>query len=167
MIVIDNAGTMQSFSPAAERLFGYQTSEIVGHNVNMLMPSPYREAHDGYLERYRDTGERRIIGIGRVVVGRRKNGETFPMESQVGEFSFAGGRFFTGFVRDLTEQQEAKRRIQDLQAELLHTSRLSAMGQMASTMGCRSSRSCSISSVTRSQECRRSMSVSWSSRRAR
>src|SRR5208283_4203409 len=89
---------------------------------------------DEYLDRYLRTGERRIIGIGRVVVGLRKNGETFPMELQAGEFAFAGSRYFTGFVRDLTERQEAERRIQDLQAELLHASRLSVMGQMASTM---------------------------------
>jgi two-component system, LuxR family, sensor kinase FixL len=134
IIVIDEQGTIQSFSPAAERLFGFAPGEVVGHNVNMLMPSPYKDAHDDYLARYLRTGERRIIGIGRVVVGRRKSGETFPMELQVGEFRFAGGRAFTGFVRDLTEVQEAKRRIQDLQAELLHASRLSVMGQMASTM---------------------------------
>src|SRR5262249_11401084 len=134
IIVIDELGIIQSFSPAAERLFGYADAEILGENVKMLMPSPYREGHDEYLERYRDTGERHIIGIGRVVIGLRKNGETFPMELQVGEFSIKGGRFFTGFVHDLTEKQAAKRRIQDLQAELLHSSRLSAMGQMASTM---------------------------------
>jgi two-component system, LuxR family, sensor kinase FixL len=107
---------------------------VIVHNVNILMPAPYREAHDGYIERYLRTGERRIIGIGRVVTGRRKDGETFPMELQVGEFTFAGGRYFTGFVRDLTERRGAERRIQDLQAELLHASRLSVMGQMASTM---------------------------------
>lgn len=134
IIVIDERGLVQSFSPAAERLFGYKAAEIAGKNVNMLMPSPYREAHDGYLDRYRKTGERRIIGIGRVVVGRRKNGETFPMELAVSEFVVADGRYFTGFVRDLTEQQEAARRLQDLQSELLHASRLSVMGQMASTM---------------------------------
>jgi len=134
IIVIDERGIIQSFSPAAERLFGYREAEAVGHNVRRLMPAPYKEAHDAYLERYRETGERRIIGIGRVVVGQRRNGETFPMELQVGEFNAAGRRYFTGFVRDLTEQQEAKRRIQDLQAELLHASRLSVMGQMASTM---------------------------------
>jgi two-component system, LuxR family, sensor kinase FixL len=109
-------------------------SEVIGRNVNILMPTPYREAHDGYLGRYLRTDERRIIGIGRVVVGLRKGGETFPMELQVGEFAFMGGRFFTGFVRDLTERQKAGRRIQDLQAELLHASRLSVRGQMASTM---------------------------------
>jgi two-component system, LuxR family, sensor kinase FixL len=134
IIVIDERGIVQSFSPAAERLFGYRSGEVAGHNVSMLMPSPYKEAHDSFLERYLRTGERRIIGIGRVVVGLRKSGETFPMELHVGEFASGGGRFFTGFVRDLTDQQAAKRRIQDLQAELLHTSRLSVMGQMASTM---------------------------------
>jgi two-component system sensor kinase FixL len=100
----------------------------------MLMPQPYRAAHDGYLARYQRTGERRIIGIGRIVVGQRKSGETFPMELAVGEFSSPTGNFFTGFVRDLTDRQEAERRIEDLQAELLHASRLSVMGQMASTM---------------------------------
>jgi two-component system, LuxR family, sensor kinase FixL len=134
IVVIDAQGMIQSFSPAAERLFGFQSAQVVGRNVKILMPTPYREAHDGYLDRYLRTGERRIIGIGRVVVGLRKSGETFPMELQVGEFAFAGSRYFTGFVRDLTERQEAERRIQDLQAELLHASRLSVMGQMASTM---------------------------------
>ena len=134
IIVIDAHGLIQSFSPAAERLFGYPSSEVVDRNVNVLMPAPYREEHDGYIKRYLHTGERRIIGIGRIVTGRRQDGETFPMELQVGEFAFMGARYFTGFVRDLTERQEAERRIQDLQAELLHASRLSVMGQMASTM---------------------------------
>jgi two-component system, LuxR family, sensor kinase FixL len=134
IIVIDERGIVQSFSQAAERLFGHSEAEVVGQNVDMLMPSPYREAHDGYLRRYRETGERRIIGIGRVVVGLRKDGSTFPMELEVGEFNAGGARFFTGFVRDLTEQQAAKRRVEDLQAELLHASRLSVMGQMASTI---------------------------------
>lgn len=134
IVVIDERGLIESFSPAAERLFGYAGGEVVGHNVSMLMPSPYREAHDSYLARYLRTGEERIIGIGRIVVGLRKNGETFPMELQVGRFDAGGARFFTGFVRDLTEQQATERRVQDLQAELLHASRLSVMGQMASTM---------------------------------
>ena len=134
IVVIDAQGTIQSFSPAAERLFGYHSVEVIGRNVNILMPAPYREAHDDYLGRYLRTGERRIIGIGRVVVGLRNSGETFPIELQVGEFAFMGSRFFTGFVRDLTKRQEAERRIQDLQSELLHASRLSVMGQMASTM---------------------------------
>jgi two-component system, LuxR family, sensor kinase FixL len=134
IIVIDHRGKIDSFSPAAERLFGYAAAEVVGRNVNMLMPSPYREQHDGYLEHYMRTGERRIIGIGRVVVGRRADGSTFPMELAVGEINFDGRRLFTGFVRDITERQTTRQRLQELQSELLRASRLSAMGQMASAL---------------------------------
>jgi len=134
IIVINEQGLIQSFSPAAERLFGYAAVEVVGQNVKILMPQPYRDEHDGYLDRYRRTGERRIIGIGRVVLGRRADGSTFPMELAVGEINLDGRRMFTGFVRDITERQVARERLQDLQAELLHTSRLSAMGQMASAL---------------------------------
>lgn len=134
MIVIDEHGSMQSFSLAAERLFGYTASEALGRNVSMLMPSPYRESHDAYIERYLRTGERRIIGIGRVVVGERKDGSTFPMELAVGEMRSGDRRFFTGFVRDLTERQETETRLQELQTELVHISRLTAMGEMASTL---------------------------------
>ena len=100
----------------------------------MLMPSPYREQHDGYLERFVRTGERRIIGIGRVVVGERKDGSTFPMELSVGEMISGSERFFTGFIRDLTERQKNQSRLQELQSELVHISRLTAMGEMASTL---------------------------------
>ena len=134
MIVINALGIMQSFSAAAERLFGYDPDEVIGKNIKMLMPSPYREAHDGYLERYARTGERRIIGIGRVVVGARKDGSTFPMELSVGEMKSGGQRYYTGFVRDLTERQETEARLQELQSELVHISRLTAMGEMASAL---------------------------------
>ena len=134
MIVIDDRGIMQSFSSAAERLFGYQAGEALGQNVKILMPSPYRENHDGYMQRYQNTGERRIIGIGRVVVGQRKNGSTFPMELAVGEMKTGEQRFFTGFIRDLTERQKTEARLQELQSELVHISRLTAMGEMASTL---------------------------------
>ncbi len=134
MVVIDEHGIMQSFSSAAERLFGYTTAEAIGRNVSILMPSPYREQHDAYLERYLRTGERRIIGIGRVVVGERKDGSTFPMELAVGEMRSSNQRFFTGFVRDLTERQKTDARLQELQSELVHISRLTAMGEMASTL---------------------------------
>ena len=134
MVVIDERGIMRSFSSAAERLFGYAAAEAVGRNVSILMPTPHREAHDGYLMRYLTTGERRIIGVGRVVVGERKDGSTFPMELAVGEMRSASERFFTGFIRDLTERQETEARLQELQAELVHISRLTAMGEMASTL---------------------------------
>ena len=134
MIVIDERGIMQSFSAAAERLFGHQAADMLGKNVKLLMPSPYREGHDGYLERYLRTGEKRIIGVGRVVVGERKDGSTFPMELSVGEMRSSNQRFFTGFVRDLTEGQETEARLQELQSELVHMSRLTSMGEMASTL---------------------------------
>jgi len=134
MIVIDREGVMCSFSAAAERQFGWTAAEAVGRNVSMLMPEPYRTAHDGYLARYLKTGERRIIGIGRVVVGERKDGSTFPMELSVGEMVGVAHTYFTGFVRDLSERESAERRLQDLQSELVHTSRLTAMGEMASAL---------------------------------
>jgi two-component system sensor kinase FixL len=134
MIVIDERGLIQSFSAAAERLFGHTAAAMVGRNVKYLMPSPYQEQHDGYLERYLRTGERRIIGIGRVVVGERKDGSTFPMELAVGEMHSGNQRFFTGFIRDLTERQETEARLHELQSELVHISRLTAMGEMASAL---------------------------------
>jgi len=134
MIVIDEKGIIQSFSSAAQRQFGWAAPEVVGKNVDVLMPEPYRTQHDGYLARYIRTGERRIIGIGRVVVGERKDGSTFPMELAVGEMVSGEQRFFTGFVRDLTERDVAERRLQDLQGELVHVSRLTALGEMASAM---------------------------------
>jgi two-component system sensor kinase FixL len=134
MIVIDEQSAMQSFSSAAERLFGYSADEVIGKNVKILMPTPYRENHDSYLNRYLRTGDRRIIGIGRVVVGERKDGSTFPMELAVGEMRSNERRFFTGFVRDLTEHQKTEARLQELQTELVQISRLTAMGEMASTL---------------------------------
>jgi two-component system sensor kinase FixL len=134
IIIIDEAGTIESFSPAAARQFGYGPEEVIGENVKMLMPNPYREEHDAYLARYKATGEKRIIGVGRVVVGQRRDGSTFPMELAVGEAWVGKRRIYTGFIRDLTERQGTERRLQELQTELIHVSRLSAMGQMASAL---------------------------------
>ncbi|WP_298365097.1 PAS domain S-box protein [uncultured Bradyrhizobium sp.] len=134
MIVIDDHGIIRSFSAAAERLFGWNADQVVGQNVSSLMPQPYRGEHDRYLERYLTTGERRIIGIGRIVVGERSDGSTFPMELAVGEAKVRGERFFTGFIRDLTERRAQERRLQELQSELVHVSRLTAMGEMASSI---------------------------------
>ncbi len=134
MIVIDGNGIMQFFSSAAERQFGYLEREAIGQNVSILMPNPDRSRHDGYLARYRSTGERHIIGIGRIVTGQRKDGTTFPMHLSIGEMQSGGAPYFTGFVRDLTEHQQTQARLQDLQSELVHVSRLSAMGEMASAL---------------------------------
>ena len=134
MIMIDEHGIMQFFSSAAERQFGYTEPEAIGRNISELMPEPDRSRHDGYLARYLKTGERRIIGIGRIVTGMRKDGTTFPMHLTIGEMQSAGKPYFTGFVRDLTEQQQTQARLQELQSELVHVSRLSAMGEMASAL---------------------------------
>ena len=134
MIVIDGYGIIQFFSRAAERQFGYSEREAIGQNVSALMPEPDSGRHDGYLARYRSTGERHIIGIGRIVTGKRRDGTTFPMHLSIGEMRAGGKPYFTGFVRDLTEHQQTQARLQELQSELVHVSRLTAMGEMASAL---------------------------------
>ncbi|MBL8671483.1 MAG: PAS domain S-box protein [Alphaproteobacteria bacterium] len=135
IITIDDRGAVLAFNAAAERLFGYAEAEIVGRNVRLLMPEPYRGQHDGYLERYAGTGERRIIGIGRLVIAQRRDGSTFPCHLSVGEARVVGGkRTFTGFIRDVTQQHEIEARLATLQTELLQLSRLSALGQMGSQL---------------------------------
>ena len=134
MIVIDERGRILSFSAAAERMFGFTEDEVLGENVSMLMPSPDRERHDGYLQRYMRTGERRIIGIGRVLTARHRDGATFPIELSVGEARIGDDRVFTGFIRDLTERQEAELRVHDLQSVLAHVQRVSEMGTLATSL---------------------------------
>ncbi|MHA3790773.1 PAS domain-containing sensor histidine kinase [Rhizorhabdus wittichii] len=134
MVVIDAHGLIISFSAAAERLFGYAEAEMLGSNVSRLMPSPYRERHDSYLDRYARTGERHIIGIGRKVIGQKRDGSTFPMELSVGEAEAGGEPVFTGFIRDLSEAVRMEERIEDLRSDLIHVARVSAMGTMASTL---------------------------------
>lgn len=134
MIVIDEHGRIVFFSAAAERMFGYREADMVGENVSTLMPSPDREKHDGYLEHYLETGERRIIGIGRVTTARRRDGSTFPIELSVGEALYAGRRLFTGFIRDLTESQETEKRLHNVQDELAHVARVTEMGTLATSI---------------------------------
>jgi two-component system sensor kinase FixL len=134
IVVIDERGIVQVYNPACERLFGYAPDEVIGNNVSMLMPEPYHSQHDGYIENYLKTGNRRIIGIGREVVGRRKDGSTFPMYLSVGEDIVADGRIFVGIVHDVTEQRAHDRHIRELQQELLHVTRLTAMGQLTSAL---------------------------------
>lgn len=134
MVVIDEAGLIMSFSSAAQKLFGYSETEVIGQNVSILMPSPDRERHDSYISRYLETGEKRIIGIGRIVFAQRKDGTTFPMELSIGEALTGAERLFTGFIRDITERRRTEERLESLQSELIHVSRVSAMGTMASTI---------------------------------
>jgi len=134
MVVIEENGDILSFSAAAEKMFGYSEDEVLGRNVRMLMPSPDRERHDGYLGTYLATGKRKIIGIGRITTALRSDGSTFPIELAVGEAWIGDHRIFTGFIRDLTERQQAELRLQDLQSELAHVGRVSEMGTLASSL---------------------------------
>ena len=133
-VVIEPDGSIVSFNAAAVRQFGYLEAEVIGRNVKVLMPEPYHTEHDGYIHRYLTTGEKRIIGIDRVVVGRRKDGSTFPMKLAVGEMKSGGKTFFTGFIRDLTEREESEARLQEIQGELARLARLNELGEMASTL---------------------------------
>lgn len=133
-VVIDSSGMIQTFNQAAVRQFGYAEAEVTGRNVSFLMPQPYRAEHDGYMDRYMKTGERRIIGIDRVVVGQRKDGSTFPMKLAVGEMKSGDKIFFTGFIRDLTERAESEARLQEVQGELARLARINELGEMASTL---------------------------------
>ncbi len=134
MIVMNENGIVASFSAAAELVFGYAASDVIGQNVAMLMPQTEARDHDAHLRKYRHTGERHVIGNVRLERAMRKGGETFPIELAVGEASIAGERIFTGFIRDLTNRHATERRVQELQSELVHVSRVSAMGTMASTL---------------------------------
>ena len=134
MIVINEQGRILTFSAAAEAMFGFSEAEILGENVSALMPSPDRERHNSYLANYARTGERKIIGIGRVTTARHRDGRTFPIDLHIGEARIDNERVFTGFIRDLTERQQAERRLHDLQAELAHVSRVAAMGTLATAI---------------------------------
>jgi two-component system sensor kinase FixL len=134
MVVIDEGGSILSFSAAAEKMFGYSEAEVTGRNVKMLMPNPDRDRHDQYLVNYLTTGKRKIIGIGRVTTALHSDGNTFPIELAVGEAWLGERRIFTGFIRDLTERQQTLLRLQDLQSELAHVGRVSEMGTLASSL---------------------------------
>ena len=128
IIVIDERGTVESFNRAAERIFGYAADEVAGRNVAMLMPSPYREEHDGYLTHYHATGERRVIGIGREVTGRRKDGSTFPLDLAVSQMCLNGRRLYTGLVRDVTARTRAD---EALRMRASQQAAVAALGQEA------------------------------------
>lgn len=134
IMVIDEGGRVLVYSDACKRLFGYAPEEVVGQNVKMLMPEPYHAEHDGYIRHYKETGERHIIGIGREVVGRRKDGTTFPMYLSVGDGTYADKRIFVGIVHDISLDRQRDQTIRELQHELVHSTRVTAMGQMSSAI---------------------------------
>ncbi len=114
IITIDERGIIESFNPASERIFGYKAAEVIGKNVNVLMSTPHREQHDGYLESYQRTGHARVIGIGRDTFARRKDGTIFPMDLSVSEVRLSDRRLFTGFVRDITERKHLEKQILEI-----------------------------------------------------
>lgn len=120
IITIDEYGIIENINPSALNLFGYHRDELIGKNVSVLMPSPDKERHDQYIANYRNTGERHIIGIGREVVGQRKDGSTFPFRLGVSEVKFSDTRIFTGFVHDLSRQKEDEQKIKSYTEELEH-----------------------------------------------
>ena len=134
IITIDENSRIESVNPAVERLFGWTESELVGKTVNMLMPEPYRSRHDGYMHHYKETGERRIIGIGREVEGRRKDGTVFPLELAVSEVNLPGRRLFTGIVRDVSKRRQAEIQARQRLEELAHASRLADLGELTSSI---------------------------------
>jgi two-component system sensor kinase FixL len=131
IVVIDEQGQIITFSRAAERMFGHAAADVVGKNVSVLMAEPHRSNHEGYIQRYRATGEAHIIGSGREVDARRANGETFPVSLAVGEAKEGGKRRFVGIIRELSAQRAAEQRSRSLELRLAHVGRLNLMGEMA------------------------------------
>ncbi len=131
IVVIDELGTIVTFNRAAERMFGYDASEVGGKNVSVLMDEPHRSQHEQYVARYIDTGEAHIIGKGREVEGRRSNGELFPVSLAVGEALEGGKRRFVGIIRDLSAQRAAEQSARALELRLAHVGRFNLMGEMA------------------------------------
>lgn len=134
MVVTDESGKILAFSRAAEALFGFSAEEVIGKPVNMLMAGRDRVNHNNYIGNYLRTGERQIIGKGRVVIASRADGTQFPVDLKIGEARIGEHFLFTAFIRDLTEQQRSELRMQEMQSELVHFSRLSAVGTMASAL---------------------------------
>src|SRR6187401_537788 len=127
IIVIDSHGRIEAFNHAAEQMFGHREADVIGHNISMLMPEPDRSKHDGYLRHHLDTGERRIIGIGRAVTGLRKDGQQFPLHLSVGEFEIDGAKHFTGILHDLSRRTELEERLREATA-------LARLGEMAAVI---------------------------------
>ncbi len=130
IITIDDRGLIESVNPATERLFGYDAAELVVENVKVMMPEPYRAEHDGYIANYTTTGDRKIIGIGREVSGRRKDGTTFPVHLSVSEFWADGRRYFTGMIYDISDRKHVEEALRESERRLAHVQKMEAVGQL-------------------------------------
>ena len=130
ILTIDADGAIKSVNAATVRLLGWEREELVGRNVNLLMPEPYRREHDRYIRSYLDTGNRKIIGIGREVTARHKSGRTFPVHLSVSEYEAGGVRYFTGIITDLTERKAAEAALRDKERQLAQAQKMEAVGQL-------------------------------------
>ena len=134
MVIINDRGQVLAFNKACERLFGYEASDLLGRNVSRIMPKNHAEAHDHYVQNYLETGEKKIIGIGREVQARHKDGTVFPIELSVGEAATPCGRQFIGILRDLRSRRQMEDRLAKTQAQLLHMTRISALDEMGAAI---------------------------------
>jgi PAS domain S-box-containing protein len=130
IITIDDHGLIESINPATEMLFGYLAAELIGQNVKVLMPEPYKAEHDGYIANYLSTGVKKIIGIGREVHGRRKDGTTFPLHLSVSEFVADGRRYFTGMIHDLSDRRHVEEALRESERRLAQAQKMEAVGQL-------------------------------------
>ena len=130
IITIDDRGLIESINPATERLFGYGAKEVIGQNVKVLMPEPYKAEHDGYIANYLATGVKKIIGIGREVSGRRKDGTTFPLHLSVSAFEADGRRYFTGMIHDLSDRKHVEEALRESERRLAQAQKMEAVGQL-------------------------------------
>ncbi|MBV7265489.1 sensor histidine kinase [Erythrobacter ani] len=134
MVITDQQGRIRSFSSGASEMFDYAEEDLLGENISILMTSPDRERHDLYMQEYLKTGKAKIIGVGRVMTARHRDGSTFPIKLDIGEFNSGAQRGFVGFIRDLTESRKTERELHTLQSELAHVSRISSMGSLATSL---------------------------------
>jgi len=130
IVIIDAGGIIENVNPATSRMFGYEASELVGQNVKVLMPEPYRAQHDGYVTNYLNTGTKKIIGIGREVSGRRKDGAIFPVHLAVSEFSAGDKRYFTGIIHDLSDRKHVEEALRESERRLAQAQKMEAVGQL-------------------------------------
>jgi len=134
LVLINDDGIIEMFNPAAEVIFDYPAREVIGHNIGLLMPARYGLKHDGYIRHYLETGERRIIGIGRELVGRRRDGSEFPMDLSVGTVTVNDRRIFIGIIRDLSSRRAIERALDEQRERLARVGRISTLGEMASAV---------------------------------